>query len=130
MNAAEPTLAATGPDLRRWLAHYRFGLYGLSLLLIVLGLAPLTGLTPPEPAHILGLLGRQLFGLSLTLGNALGEGGLRGFLRAQALAPLLLAALRALYLLLSPHAPSAATWAEIILPGGIAASFFILWSRL
>jgi hypothetical protein len=63
VNAAEPTLAATGPDLRRWLAHYRFGLRGLSLLL-------------------------------------------------------------------SPHAPSAATWAEIILPGGIAASFFILWSRL
>ena len=130
MNAAESTPVATAPDLRRWLSHYRFGLRGLSLFLILLGLAPLSGLTPLEPAHTLGLLGCQLFGLSLTMGNALSEGGLRGFLKAQALALLMFVAMRALYLLVGEHEPGLAMWIEIVLPCGIAASFLFLRSRL
>lgn len=130
MNAAEPMLAAARPELRRWLSHYRLGLRGLSLFLIALGLAPLAGLTPVEPAHTLSLLGCQLFGLSLTLGNALGEGGLRGFLKAQALGLLMFVAIRALYLGVGEHQPGLALWIEIVLPGGIAASFLFLRSRL
>lgn len=130
MSAVASTPAARTPDLRQWLARYRFGLRGLSLFLIAMGLAPLTGMTPLEPAHTLGLLGCQLFGLSLTLGNALSEGGLRGFLRAQALGLLMFAALRALYLLLGEASAGLAMWIEIVLPGGIAASFLFLRSRL
>lgn len=124
------SLTAVAPELRRWLSHYRFGLRGLSLFLIALGLAPLTGAVPAEPSHTLGLLGCQLFGLSLTMGNALDEGGLRGFLRAQALALLMFVAMRALYLLFGARDPALAMWIEIVLPCGIAASFLWLRSRL
>lgn len=48
----------------------------------------------------------------------------------RALSLLLIAAMRTLYRLLGHHEPSVAAWAEIVLPGGIAASFFILRSRL
>lgn len=114
---------------RHWLLRYRVALRAASLLLIVLGLAPLAG-APEEPARTLGLLGCQLFGLALTLGNALEDGGLRGFLRAQALALLLFAGLRTLYLLLDPQAPALALLIGVLLPGGIAASFLFLRSRL
>ena len=67
---------------------------------------------------------------SATLGNALEDGGLRGFLRAQALALLLFAGLRTLYLLLDPQAPALALLIGVLLPGGIAASFLFLRSRL
>jgi hypothetical protein len=104
-------------------------LWAFSLLLIALGLAPLAG-AAEEPARTLGLLGCQLFGLALTLGNALDEGGLRGFLRAQAVALLLFAALRTLYLVLDPRTPPLAMLIGTLLPGGIAASFLFLRSRL
>ena len=130
MNTVVAGSAAPQPEAWRGLPHYRFGLRALSPLLIAPGLAPLAGVTPLEPCHTLGLLGCQLFGLSLTFGNALEAGGVRGFLRAQAFGLLLFAAMRTLYWLLGPHAPSVAACAEIVLPGGIAASFFILRSRL
>lgn len=130
MNAVDTPGATSGPEPQRLLSHYRAGLRGLSLLLIVLGLAPLIGLMPLEPAHSLGLLGCQLFGLSLTLGNALNAGGLRGFLAAQSLALLLFAAMRSLYLLAGELAPGLAMLIEIVLPCGIAASFLFVRSRL
>ena len=61
MNAAESTPVATAPDLRRWLSHYRFGLRGLSLFLILLGLAPLAiGRRRPVLAGVLALLALSL----------------------------------------------------------------------
>lgn len=129
MSEAATAGAYRGPGARAWLWRYRWALRLASLLLIVLGLAPLAG-APDEPARTLGLLGCQLFGLALTLGNALDDGGLRGFLRAQALALLLFAGLRTLYLLLDPQSPPLALLIGILLPGGIAASFLLLRSRL
>lgn len=129
MSGAAAADSAAWVGARHWLLRYRYVLRGASLLLIVLGLAPLAG-APDEPARTLGLLGCQLFGLALTLGNALEDGGLRGFLRAQALALLLFAGLRTLYLLLDPRAPVLALLIGVLLPGGIAASFLFLRSRL
>lgn len=118
------------PEVRRLLGRYRAGLTSLSIVLIVLGLTPLAGLPRAETAHILGLLGCQLLGLSLTLGNALAEGGLRGFLRAQALALGAFACMRSLYLIAPSQPTGAAMLIEILIPGVIAASFLFLRSRL
>ena len=119
--------AVPAPAVRTWLLHGRNGLAAASLLLIAASLLPLAGLAPREPAHTLGLLGCQLLGLSLTLGNALDEGGLRGFLRAQAIGLGGFALLRALYL---AQPPGAALLAESLVPAGLAAGFLFLRSRL